>query len=96
MASFLRHDVHPLHLADAVAEVLEPPASDGHVVPERDEEDPDRRGEVVGGWRVVVLRAVSGSQLVEQSGDERQTGLDVDAALDDPDHRDMVPGSLRP
>ncbi len=77
--------------------LLEPPASDGHVVAgTRRRTIPDWRGEVVGGWRVVVLRAVSGSQLVEQRGDERETGLDVDAALDDPDHRDMVPGSLRP
>ena len=70
VAPFLRHDIHPLHLADAVAEALEPPASDGNVAPGRDEEDPRWRGEVVGGWRVVVLRAVSGSQLVEQCGDE--------------------------
>ena len=51
--------------------------------------------EVVGGRRVVVFLAVERTQLVEQRGDERESGLDIDAALDDLDHRNMVAGNLR-
>ncbi len=51
--------------------------------------------EVVGGRRVVVFLAVERTQLVEQRGDEREPGLDIDATLDDLDHRNMVAGNLR-
>ena len=51
--------------------------------------------EVVGRRRVVVFLAVERTQLVEQRGDEREPGLDIDATLDDLDHRNMVAGNLR-
>ena len=89
------HDVHPLDLSDPVGEVLDPSAADRGTISERDPEPTVRRREVVGRGRVLVLLSVDRPQLVEQRSDERETGLDVDAALDDLDHRDMVPGNLR-
>ena len=48
-----------------------------------------------GDGAVLVLVAIDRAQLVEQRGDEREPGLDIDASLDDLDHADMVPGNLR-
>ena len=67
--------------------MLDAAAADHRTVSRRDEEQTLRRCEVVGRRRVLVLVAVDRPQLVEQRGDERETGLDVDAALDDLDHR---------
>ncbi len=75
--------------------MLDAAAAERLPISSRDEEQALRRSEVVGRGRVLVLLGVDRPQLVEQRGDERETGLDVDAALDHPDHADMVPGNLR-
>ena len=90
-----RHDVHPLHLADAFVEVLDAPAPHRLTVTNDHPKATLGWREVVGGGRVVVFLAVERTQLVEQRGDEREPGLDIDATLDDLDHRNMVAGNLR-
>ena len=90
-----RHDIHPLHLADAFGEVLDAAATDRLPVAVGDPEHPVGRSQVVSRRRVVVLRGIERTQLVEQRVDECAPRIDVDAAFDDLDHRNMVAGSLR-
>ncbi len=75
--------------------MLDAAAPDRLAVADHHPEATLRRREVVGRGRVVVLLAVERPQLVEQGGDERESGLDIDATLDDLDHRNMVAGNLR-
>ena len=94
MAPFLGHDIHPLHLADAVAKVLEPPHPMGTSSWNATKKIPPAgRGRRRRARRRPPCRiGIAARRAMRRRATDRARRR---CGSDDPDHRDMVPSSLQ-